>query len=611
MVKIAKTVTTPDVFAPTGQRELDFTIKDLAISPHSLKAPYKPRGKEVRTAVRWGQRKLHLSEVEFFTIYWDPKVVPNPLCVYAGAAPCIHLKMLSQMFPAITFHLYDTSPFVATPTDKVQIFKQYFTDETAARYANRNDVFFISDIRVTDYKILQEEELRKRGITEFNAKGVAVGPNDLITEAYRESEIKNEKSIWEDMQAQQRWVLIINPVHALLKFRLPYAVSGTDRVVQYLKGIVYWQPWAPQNSTETRLKPTRNDAGVYELADWSTLEYEQWNYYHNSIEREQIRYRNLFTGTSDPIDPPELLNDYDSVAEAMILKLYAEKLGTNDLLAQYNTVKKLSRVMTWVNNSCKPAEDARTLDQRREGKTAPVVDAFRTKGPKLVREQVQAVVKTNVQTVAQTVVPPRTTVNIPKVAPSPKITIPVTAPIVNIPKVAPSPKITIPVTAPIVNIPKVAPSPKVTIAPTPVIAPTIAPTPVIAPTIAPTPIIAPMPVVPPTIVKTPFVPPVITAPVVTAVATVIAPKIVPPTIAPKPFVPPTPVIAAPVTAPIPSTIRAPVVTPTVPTVNVPRVAPSPKIAIPTPIVGPTIPRPVVTVPQRILPPQVPKVGGQQ
>lgn len=591
--KIVDPVTAPGMFAPTGQRELDFTVKDLTITPHSLKAQYKPRGKEVRTAVRWGQRKLHLSEVEFFTIYWDPKVVPNPLCVYAGAAPCIHLKMLSQMFPAITFHLYDTSPFVATPTDKVQIFKQYFTDETAAQYANRNDVFFISDIRVTDYKILQEEELRKRGITEINTKGVPVGPNDLITEAYRESEMKNEKSIWEDMQAQQRWVLTINPVHALLKFRLPYAVDGTDRIVQYLKGIVYWQPWSPQNSTETRLKPTRNNAGVYELADWSTLEYEQWNYYHNSIEREQIRYRNLFTGTSDPIDPPELLNDYDSIAEAMILKLYAEKFGTNDLLAQYNTVKKLSRVMTWVNNSCKPAEAVRTLDQRREGKPVPP-DAFRAKGPKPPKT-IQTVAQTNVQTI----VPPRTTVNIPKVAPSPKITIPVTAPIVNIPKVAPSPKITIPVTAPTVNIPKVAPSPKVTIAPT------IAPTPVIPPTIAP------MSVVPPTIVKTPFVPPVITAPVVTAVATVIAPKIVPPTIAPKPFVPPTPVIAAPVTAPVPSTIRAPVVTPTVPTVNVPRVAPSPKIAIPTPIVGPTIPRPVVTVPQRILPPQVPKVGGQQ
>ena len=293
-----------------------FTTKDLTISDISRKLPYRRRSDEEKKSIHWGQRKLLLSEIEFFTMYWDPIALPNPLCVYAGAGPGTHIPILSMLFPSFTFHLYDPRNFNIKPTDRIKIFQEYFTDEIANNYSGRSDVFFISDIRTANYGEIEDEKYTKYGINKATAS------KNIIDKIYKEAQIINEDQIWGDMNMQQNWVLIMNPEHALLKFRLPYALDGKDKIVQYLKGVVYWQVWPPQSSTETRLKPVRSSEGFYEVENWSILEYEQWCFYHNVIERENISYLNPFTNSLDPIDYPELLNDYDSTAEAYILKLY-------------------------------------------------------------------------------------------------------------------------------------------------------------------------------------------------------------------------------------------------------------------------------------------------
>jgi len=359
-----------------------FTSNDLIITDQSLREPYRRRENQEKTAIHWGQRKLHLSEVEFFSIYWNPQVIPNPLCVYAGAAPGIHIELLSKMFPAFTFHLYDPANFDIEQSDRIRLFKEYFTDEVAGRYSGRNDVFFVSDIRTADYKSILNEALEVRGITEFNDDGTPKGPYGIIKEANKEAEVKNEDQIWGDMNMQQSWVLIMNPEHALLKFRLPYVLDGNEKIVQYLKGIVFWQVWAPQTSTETRLKPIKNDLGVYELSDWNTLEYEQWCFYHNIGEREQYSYINPFTDTNDPIDFPELLNDYDSTAEAFILRLYLEKFGASGDI--YTDVKRLSRLTTLsINHYRTDSKGAKSLSDKRQSPIKSTskfaIDSFRSK----------------------------------------------------------------------------------------------------------------------------------------------------------------------------------------------------------------------------------------
>ena len=359
----------------------DFTIKDLVIGPHTQRAPYRRRTGEDKIALHWGQLKLHLSEVEFFTLYWDPAKIPRPTCVYAGAAPGTHITLLSKMFPTFTFHLYDPAKFSIEANDRIHLHNEYFTEDVARQYAGRNDILFLSDIRTADHEMLLTEELAKRGITQFDEDDEAIGPADVINEAYKVSKVRNEDQIWGDMKMQQSWVQIMNPEHALLKFRLPYALDGKDMRVQYLRGLVYWQVWPPQTSSETRLKPVRNAQGVYDVSDWSILEYEQWCFHHNFVVREQWRFKNIFNGKDEPIDAPELMNDYDSTAQAMILRLYLEKTGIRDPAQLYERVKQLSRLTTLTLNHGNA--DSPGLGERRAApiKTSgrAVHDAFRKK----------------------------------------------------------------------------------------------------------------------------------------------------------------------------------------------------------------------------------------
>ena len=61
-----------------------FTQSDLCMRRDAPQMEYRSRRDDVKTSIHWGQRKLLYSEIEFFTLYWDERVIPNPLCVYAG-----------------------------------------------------------------------------------------------------------------------------------------------------------------------------------------------------------------------------------------------------------------------------------------------------------------------------------------------------------------------------------------------------------------------------------------------------------------------------------------------------------------------------------------------
>lgn len=320
-----------------------FTLKDLTINDESPKAKYRSRQGENKKAVHWGQRKLLLSEIEFFTIYWDRKKIQHPTCVYAGAGPGTHIPILSLLFPEFKFHLYDPNTFGIKETDKIKIFNEYFTNDTAAKYTGRDDIFFISDIRTVNPRKIERSLLVESGINEFTPFDKPIGDKNIIKNAIEKARVVVEDQVWGDNLMQQQWVLTMNPEHALLKFRLPYPIDNVDRYVTYLDGTVYWQCWQPQSSTETRLKPSKNNNGQYEFREWSITDYEERCFYHNSITREKSAYLNPFTNDRTFIDPPELLDDFDSTLEAFILAMYFDRRGTNNVK---NSVINLSRFIT-------------------------------------------------------------------------------------------------------------------------------------------------------------------------------------------------------------------------------------------------------------------------
>lgn len=402
------------------ERAVSFSINDLIINDNSKKLKYEEQERATKS-IHWGQRKLLMSEIEFFTLYLG-KDIKDPLCVYVGAASGTHIAILSNMFPSLQFHLYDPNKFAITETNRIKIFNEYFTDKIAKTYAGRNNVFFISDIRTVDSEGNFKKALEEVGITKFDRNDKPEGPYDLIKKAKSKSNEKNEKGIWEDMENQQNWVLIINPIHALLKFRLPWPqeyVDGepVDRTVSYLKGIVFWQPWAGQNSTETRLKPIKNNKGNYEKADWSIVEYEQWCAFHNRVDRVETVYQNIFTDTIDPILAPELLNDYDSVAEAYLLKMYFNSIGIKDT----TKIIQFSQIITFSLAGCGD-KSIKSLAELRG--IVPTIDPFRKKeAPKKLLLSAPSKIPIKSKTL---LVPPKSVLITPKstAIPRPRATVP-------------------------------------------------------------------------------------------------------------------------------------------------------------------------------------------
>jgi hypothetical protein len=292
---------------------IPFTHTDLFLSPNAPRKPYELRPGKEKLSVHWGQRKLLLTEMAFLTR--ECCRGPAPTIVYAGAAPGIHIPTLSTLFPEVTFHLYDPVSFGFSETPKLHLYQRKFTSEDAENWSKQKEeekernILFISDIRTADHRVMTPQE--------------------------------NEETIIQDLQLQETWYHQIRPVSALLKFRLPYPSTSRNPTFTYLDGLMMKQVWSPQTTTETRLIPNG------QRREYDLVTYEQQLFYHNTEVREKVLYQNPWTLTTDPIDPPELLNDYDSVAEASILREYLQSRGSSgDLRSVIDLSRQLTRGMS-------------------------------------------------------------------------------------------------------------------------------------------------------------------------------------------------------------------------------------------------------------------------
>lgn len=252
-----------------------------------------------KTSIHWGQLKLFATELEFINLYWNPEQIPNPIIVYVGAARGTHIQILSELYPQFKFHLYDEPRFdpILKSNPNITIYEKYFEDEDVDRWKNKNNVFFISDIRNLNYN-------NRAGENEHEQR-------------------QNENYIKDDMLLQQSWVKKIKPVKALLKFRLPLPYEwNPDLEFHYLNGLLFLQPFAPPNSNELRLVP--NDD--YESFAWNIETYSSLLFSHRKIMRQMTNFKNLFTDDNTPIDLTlGLTNDYDSAAFCQIVSEYLMK----------------------------------------------------------------------------------------------------------------------------------------------------------------------------------------------------------------------------------------------------------------------------------------------
>lgn len=344
-----------ETYEYNGKQYLNFDIEDMVVLPDDHEKDYTSRN-EYNAVAHWGQRKLPLATAQLLIFYWHPEKIPNPVVVSAGAAPGINYAALSELFPQITWELYDPSQFRINQTDKIHLHNELFTDEIAQQWAQYNtinkNVFFLSDIR-RDYP-----------------KGHGVS-------------VEREKMIWEDMEMQANWLKIIKPVKGQLKFRLPYVDEKLKpyfgRYVKYLSGTLYKGIWAPFESTECRLVPDDpiqiNGQSEYKEKYWDRKKHESQMFYFNTEIREVQKYINPYfvnyvndpekrQYTFSPIDPPELMNDYDSLAETNIWILYLKKMyGLSH--ATLDNVKALQKYLTTKLNSGMRQDESATIDFKR------------------------------------------------------------------------------------------------------------------------------------------------------------------------------------------------------------------------------------------------------
>ena len=286
-----------------------FNQRDLFLNSDDPELPYRRRNDEEKTSVSYGQRKLLLTVLQFITYFWDPIKVPKPICCYAGSAPGLNIEVISELYPEIEFHLYDPNPFKVKKSKMIHLYRQYFTDKDATKWAKRNDILFISDIRTADYTKAKDLD-------------------------------DNENQIMRDMMNQMKWYNIIKPVQAHLKFRLPYTGGSRPSEMEYLDGILFKQPWAPETSTECRLVPYGPD----KLKMWNCMKYQSQMFHHNAITRESIKYLSPFSPAGQGyVDEPELMDDYDSLCETQIILDYLQKRGAE---INIQNTQSLSRLMT-------------------------------------------------------------------------------------------------------------------------------------------------------------------------------------------------------------------------------------------------------------------------
>lgn len=289
-----------------------FTKQDELLREKDSEEPYRRRKDEEKKSISWGQRKLLLTLVSFLSNHLE-SFTNRYVILYTGAAPGVNIGIVAQLFPNVTFHCYDPSSFkIKTDLKKrIIVYQKKFTDELAHYWSkiqekDRN-IYLVSDIRTADY-------------------------------TKTESLAENEKQIMSDMELQKRWVEIIKPCKAHLKFRLPYTIPNLPLEIEYFDGILYKQPYAPSTSTETRLVVDLTDGLKYKK--YSCEKYQSQMFYHNIVIREKWTYDNEY------MDEPEILNDFDSCCEISIWKDYLRFSSVSDENINKESVIALTRKAT-------------------------------------------------------------------------------------------------------------------------------------------------------------------------------------------------------------------------------------------------------------------------
>ena len=284
-----------------------------------LKINKKRKYSNVLKPRHWGQRKLLMSEIDFMNrVALDlnsdfSKVQFNVVYPGSGSSTKTHLLFLLDLYPNITFYLWDPAIYnnvlfaVEIETrnelsDKKLKLPDNVDMKLVTKYKGRirvnmnlsNDDFLrYMENSKTDASLNYPEELgffnkhasdyyrkyisEKNSDKKKNVKTLLISDIRLFTEmealnfmvygvrikkynAALNIGIENNHHVnyERDMELQKSWVNMLNPDFGLLKFKLKSKKFGQNKPIKYIEGKMVLQPWAPSQTSESRLYFTKD-----------------------------------------------------------------------------------------------------------------------------------------------------------------------------------------------------------------------------------------------------------------------------------------------------------------------------------------------------------------
>jgi len=321
----------------------------------------------IKPGIHIGQRKLHLSEIEYLTNVLPADRTQMQYVVYAGAAPSNHTNYLAGLFPHLKFILVDPARFdimedgrshFETMPDHIKYLKRSFGAVTPADNIDRSK--YLEYIRgAKDVTIFLIEDYFTDDLATLFAPLNAHFVSDIRTWSHGQEGTPSDLDVVWNLAMQYNWVRHMNPLTAMLKFRAPFYDDATitptenerpafdeakrfgiDFVADYNKkqftyfgGIVYLQAWPAKSSSETRLVVSR----PFNLKTYDYHEYEDKLFYYNTYDRGFKHHANPYATQAIGFD-----HCNDCAHEAVIWDNYKNKFdSTFDVLSAVNYTSKL------------------------------------------------------------------------------------------------------------------------------------------------------------------------------------------------------------------------------------------------------------------------------
>lgn len=340
----------------------DNIVVDLD-TPEKRRKYSKDHGPTVNN-VHYGQLKLLLSEM-YLLSYHKVHLPTSYVLVYVGSSPGYHIPVLVESLRNEITHCYcyDRAPTPLESNDRFTVKRRFFGDDDARELAAAHtDIVFISDIRNDDEETVRQKILREA--TPEKATSYKRDPRLLTKDVATET----DRSIWTNMQQQQRWMEIMQPAMSLLKFRLPWSnIAGIvdNGEVEYNTGELTFQPFMTQRGTEAKLMVKREEIGIKKR--YNIVHYEEAFSLHN-YRRSTAAYRVLSVQRDGALDPPDLSDDWDSTAMYFSILCYHCQHGlqaNNEEILHFGK-HLMESIAFWVENHHDGKQAFRTIAELRE-----------------------------------------------------------------------------------------------------------------------------------------------------------------------------------------------------------------------------------------------------